>query len=106
MNCFPYVCLTSLAFSASSLIHDQIPSLFSLYKNILLSPPDTPKTLPVNDQLTFHTTSSKVFKIVGVHKAKSSVLQIITRRSCEQLAIRVDGNPIDGAQATSRIQSQ
>lgn len=75
-------------------MQDHKPSLFSFHKLTLLSPPETPKMFPVSDQLTFQTTSSKVFRIVGVHVVPiSSVFQIMTRRSCEQLAIRDVGNP-------------
>lgn len=87
-------------------MHVHRPSLFSFHKLILLSPPDTPRMLPVNDQLTFQTTSSKVLRMVGVQVVMSSVFQMMTRRSCEQLAIRDVGRPILGDHATSRTQSE
>lgn len=97
---------SSFPFSVSWLTQLHRPSLFSFHKLILLSPPDTPRMLPVSDQLTFQTTSSKVWRIVGVQVVMSSVFQIMTRRSCEQLAMRDDGKPMLGAQATSRTQSE
>lgn len=97
---------SSLAFSVSWLMHVQRPSLFSFHKLILLSPPETPRMFPVSDQLTFQTTSSNVLRMVGVHVVMSSVFQMMTRRSCEQLAIRDVGRPMLGDQATSRTQSE
>lgn len=81
------------------------PSLFSLHKLTLLSPPDTAKIFPVRDQLTLQTTSSKVCKIVGVQVTLSSLVQITTRLSWEHEAIIERGKPIEGAHETSRIQS-
>lgn len=98
--------LPVVLFLVSSLMQVQSPSLFSRHKLVLLSPPETPKTLPVSDQLTFHTTSSNVFRMVGVHEVISSEFHIITRRSCEQLAIWERGKPMLGAQATSLTQSE
>lgn len=106
LRCFHIVRWSSLAFSVSWLMHVQRPSLFSFHKLTLLSPPDTPRMLPVNDQLTFQTTSSKVLRIVGVQVVMSSVFQMMTRRSCEQLAIRDVGRPMLGDQPTSRTQSE
>lgn len=81
-------------------------SIFCFHKLTLLSPPETARMSPVMDQLTFQTTSVKVFRIVGDHVTRSSLFHMITRRSWEQLAICDRGSPILGAQATSRTQSE
>lgn len=90
---------------ATSLMHNHCPSDPSRQRLTLLSPPDTARMLPVSDQLTLHTTSSKVLSIVGVQDTLSSLVQITTLLSWEQLAIIDRWSPKDGAQATSRTQS-
>lgn len=90
---------------ATSLMHNHCPSVPSRQRLTLLSPPDTAKMLPVRDQLTLHTTSSKVFKIVGFQEILSSLVQITTLLSWEQLAIIERWSPKEGAHATSLTQS-
>lgn len=63
--------------------------------------------LPVVDHEMLHTASSNVCSTVEVHSDRSALLlHTITWRSCEAVAICERGNPIDGAQATSRTQSE
>lgn len=90
---------------ATSLMHNHCPSDPLCQRLTLLSPPDTARMFPVKDQLTLHTTSSNVFKIVGVQDTLSSLVQITTLLSWEQLAIIECWSPSDGAQATSLTQS-
>lgn len=90
---------------ATSLIHNHCPSDPSRQRLTLLSPPETARMLPVRDQLTLHTTSSNVLSIVGFQDTLSSLVQITTLLSWEQLAIMDRWSPRDGAQATSRTQS-
>lgn len=90
---------------ATSLMHNHWPSVPSRHRLTLLSPPETARMFPVKDQLTLHTTSSKVFKIIGVQDTLSSLVQITTLLSWEQLAIIDFWRPREGAQATSRTQS-
>ena len=73
----------------------------------LLSPPDTAKMLPVAEQETCQTTSSKVCSVRCVQLLDTrSLAQRITRQFCEQLAMTVRARPIDEAHATSRNQSE
>lgn len=76
--------------------------MLCFHNETLLSPPDTASMLPEIDQLTCQTTSSKVSRVLGV-QLDPSLVQIMTLRSCEQLAIMVLFEPMDGAQATSRF---
>lgn len=83
------------------------PSVFSFHNVTLLSPPVTARMLPVVDHEMLHTASSNVCSTVEVHSDRSALLlHTITWRSCEAVAICERGNPIDGAQATSRTQSE
>lgn len=90
---------------ATSLMHSHWPSDPSRQRLTLLSPPETARMLPVRDQLTLQTTSSKVLRIVGVQDTLSSLVQITTLLSWEQLAMVDRLSPREGAQATSRTQS-
>ena len=91
----------------TSLMHTHWPSTVSFHRLTLLSPPETAKMFPVTDQETCQTTSSKVCKTRWFQELEvPSLVQRITRRSWEQLAITVRDKPIDGAQAASRTQSE
>lgn len=90
----------------SSLMQVHWFSLFSFQRVTLLSPPVTARILPVIDQLTDQTTSSNVWRMVGDQFTRSVLFQMITWRSCEAEAIWERGRPIEGAQATSRTQSE
>ena len=91
----------------TSLMHTHWPSTVSFHRLTLLSPPETAKMLPVTDQETCQTTSSKVCKTRWFQELEvPSLVQRMTRRSWEQLAITVRDKPIDGAQAASRTQSE
>ena len=67
----------------------------SFQRLTLLSPPETARILPIMDHETCHTTSSKAFNTLydQLELDDSSVevlrllVQMITRRSCEQLAM-------------------
>ena len=89
----------------TSEIQDQLPWMSSFHKDTLLSPPETASIFPETDQLTCQTTSSKVCRVLGV-QLEPSLVQMMTRLSWEQLAIMVRLEPIEGAQATSRTQSE
>jgi len=81
----------------------------SFQRVTLLSPPATAKIFPVIDQLTLQTTSGNLGRIFLIQFEFAddafSWVQITTVPSWEQLAITLEGNPIEGPQATSRTQS-
>ncbi len=91
----------------TSLMQTHCPSTVSFHKLTLLSPPDTAKMLPVTDHETCQTTSSKVWSTRWFQLLETpSLVQRMTLRSWEQLAMTVRGSPMEGAQAASRTQSE
>ncbi len=85
-----------------------MPSTVSFHNVALLLASDTHKILPVSDHDARHTGVLKSCSSSFVHPCccwPSPSVHINTLPSCPALAIVLDGNPRDGAHATSRTQS-
>jgi hypothetical protein len=105
--CCAYMPSTVAVASSTEEICTHVSSTDCFQRVTLWSPVDTASTLPVTDHDTRHTGASKVRMRVGTHlPSLSTCFHTCTVLSSEQLAIRLYGMPVFGAQATSLTQSE